>query len=129
MEVELCVAEIAEDPDAPNALYHVSFDGTVVTPQGWLAMGGQADAITDALKSAYKEGWDLDAALRGAVTSLRKAGSGVTARPNNGSNPDAERTRLEVAVLARGTGRRAFKRLSEDDVSARLGSAAGSAST
>jgi proteasome alpha subunit len=128
MEVELCVAEIAEDPEAPNALYHVSFDGTVVTPQGWLAMGGQADAISDALKSAYTEGWDLDAALRGAVTSLRKAGSGVTTKAN-GAGPDGERTRLEVAMLARGVGRRSFKRLSEDDVSARLAATAGSAST
>jgi proteasome alpha subunit len=127
-EVELCVAEIAEDPEAPNALYHVSFDGTVLDRKGWLAMGGQADAIGENLKSAYTEGWGLDAALRGAVNALRKAGSDAAVKPN-GSGPDGDRSRLEVAMLARGIGRRAFKRLSEDDVTARLAATAGSASS
>ena len=121
------MAEIAEDAGAPNALYHVTFDGTVVDRKGWLAMGAQADAINDSLKSAYTAGWDLDAALRAAVTSLRRA-AGVPAKPN-GAQPDGDRSRLEVAVLARGVGRRAFRRLSEDDVAARLGEPAEPAST
>jgi proteasome alpha subunit len=126
-EVELCVAEIGEDPDSPNALYHVTFDGTVVDRKGWLAMGGQADAINDALKGAYTEGWGLDAALRAAVNALRTGAGAGSARPNG--QPDGDRSRLEVAVLARGVGRRAFRRLSEEDVTARLAQQAESAST
>jgi proteasome alpha subunit len=117
-EVELCVAEIGEDDDTPNALYHLSFDGTVVNPKGWLAMGGQAEALYEALKGAYVEGWDLDSALRAAVNALRRAGG--TPAKANGADGDGGGSRLEVAVLARGIGRRAFRRLSEEDVVARL---------
>jgi proteasome alpha subunit len=106
-EVELCVAELGVDGE-PNALYHIIFDGTVVDRRDWLAIGGQAEAIGDAMKQAYTEGWDLDAALRAAVGALRKV-----------APPDGERSRLEVAVLEHGPGRRSFRRLSDDDVAAR----------
>jgi proteasome alpha subunit len=104
-EVELCVAELGMDGE-PNALYHVSFDGTVVDRKGWLAMGGQVDPLDDAMKSAYKDGWNRDAALRAAVDTLRTA-----------TTPNGEQARLEVAVLERGPQRRAFRRLTDDDLS------------
>jgi proteasome alpha subunit len=106
-EVELCVAELGTDGE-PNALYHVTFDGTVNDRHDWLAMGGQAEAISDAMKEAWSEGWGLDAALRAAVSSLRKV-----------APSDGERSRLEVAVLEHGPGRRAFRRLADDDVATR----------
>jgi proteasome alpha subunit len=108
-EVELCVAELGVDAQ-PNALYHVSFDGTVFDRKGWLGMGGQVDALNDAMRSSYEEGWNLDTALRAAVDALR------TVAPSNG-----ERSRLEVAVLERGPNRRAFRRLTDEDVAARTG--------
>jgi proteasome alpha subunit len=111
-EVELCVAELSVD-DEPNALYQISFDGTAIERKGWLAMGGQAETLSDAMRAAYTEGADLDTALRTAVNALQTASAG-----------NGERARLEVAVLERGRpGRRAFRRLSEDDVNARTGAA------
>jgi proteasome alpha subunit len=111
-EVELCVAELGLE-GLPNALYHISFDGTVVDRKGWLAMGGQADALNDAVKEAYQEGMDFDAALRAAVTSLQRI-----------APPESERSRLEVAVLERGPSRRTFRRLADDDVHERTGTGA-----
>jgi proteasome alpha subunit len=113
-EVELCVAELAAEPGEPNALYHITFDGTALDKKGWLAMGGQADTLSDNMREAYKEDLDLDGALRAAVNALQKAA------PGNG-----ERSRLEVAVLEHGRpGRRAFRRLADDDVLARTGTGA-----
>jgi proteasome alpha subunit len=108
-EVELCVAELGEG-DRPNAIYHVSFDGTMVDCKGFLAIGGQADALSAAVKTGFKEGWDLDTALRSAVNALRT----VTPQSNG------EQTRLEVAVLERGQGRRTFRRLTQEEVRERL---------
>jgi proteasome alpha subunit len=107
-EVELCVAELSID-DEPNALYQISFDGTAMERKGWLAMGGQAEALSDAMRAAYADGMDLDTALRTAVNALQTVATG-----------NGETSRLEVAVLERGRpGRRAFRRLTEDDVTAR----------
>ena len=106
-EVELCVAEVGTD-GGPDALYHIQYDGTVLDPKGYLAMGGQADALSAELQQGYREGMDLDQALRLAVQSLRKA-----------APPGESRSRLEVAVLERDRDRRAFRRLGDDDVAAR----------
>jgi proteasome alpha subunit len=112
-EVELCVAELSID-DEPNALYQISFDGTAMERKGWLAMGGQAEALSDAMRAAYADGMDLDTALRTAVNALQTVATG-----------NGETSRLEVAVLERGRpGRRAFRRLTEDDVTARTGTPA-----
>jgi proteasome alpha subunit len=112
-EVELCVAELSID-DEPNALYQISFDGTAMERKGWLAMGGQAEALSDAMRAAYADGMDLDTALRTAVNALQTVATG-----------NGETSRLEVAVLERGRpGRRAFRRLTEDDVTARTGAPA-----
>jgi proteasome alpha subunit len=107
-EVELCVAEVGTD-GAPNALYHIVFDGNVVDRKGWLAMGGQADELNAELQRNYDEGIDLDGALRLAVGTLRQASSGG----------ESGRSRLEVALLERDRPRRSFRRLSEEDVEAR----------
>src|SRR6266542_1419168 len=55
---------------APNALYHISFDGTVIERNGWLAMGGQADTLSENMHDAFKDDFDLDGALRAAVAAL-----------------------------------------------------------
>ena len=106
-EVELCVAELGLN-GAPNALYHIVYDGTVTDRKGFLAMGGQAEELSSALQRDYAEGMDLDAAMALAIRTLRSSG------------PTSERgPRLEVAVLEDGRGRRAFRRLSQEEVAAR----------
>jgi proteasome alpha subunit len=106
-EIELCVAEVGTD-GSPNALYHVIYDGTVTDRKGHMAIGGQSDQLDAALQGGYNEGMELDAALSLAVQVLRSAEQG-------GDNT----SRLEVAVLERRAARRAFRRLSQDDVAVR----------
>jgi proteasome alpha subunit len=106
-EVELCVAEVGAD-GAPNALYHIVFDGTVLEREGFLAMGGQSDEMNAELQRGYGDGMELDAALRLAVRALQQAGA-----------PDENGRRLEVAVLERDRARRSFRRLTQEDVASR----------
>src|SRR5918996_1262528 len=107
MEVEIVVAEVGTDPDG-DRLFHILYDGTVVDETGFTVLGGEADAIAARLKDTYQPGLALDAALRAAVAAL--AGPGRTLAP----------AELEVAVMARGNGRRAFQRLGDDATAAAL---------
>ncbi|HEX6674404.1 MAG TPA: proteasome subunit alpha [Actinomycetes bacterium] len=105
-EIELCVAEVGTD-NSPSALYHVIYDGTVTDRRGYMAIGGQSEQLDGALERGYSYGMELDPALNLAVRALRDA------------DPGGNNSRLEVAVLERGAARRAFRRLSEEDVAAR----------
>jgi len=104
-EVELCVAEVGTD-GAPNALYHILYDGTVDDRKGFLAMGGEADDLNGALQRQFREGMSLDEAIRLAVRVLPRAGP-------PGADPTS---RLEVAALERRRPRRSFRRLSDEQV-------------
>jgi proteasome alpha subunit len=106
-EVELCVAEVGAD-GAPNALYHIVFDGTVLEREGYLAMGGQSEELNAELQRGYEQGMGLDAALRLAVRALRQA-----------APEDEAGSRREVAVLERNRARRSFRRLTQEDVASR----------
>lgn len=101
-EVEIVVAEVgtAEDLDQ---IYRLTFDGSVADEHGYVAMGGQAEAITSALAEGWQEDMDLRAALHLAVSVLGRLGA------------ETERTlgpgQLEVAVLDRDRPRRTFQRI------------------
>ena len=110
MEVDILVAEVGRDP-AGDRLFHILYDGTVVDEAGHTVLGGDNESVSTRLKSSYRPGLSLDAALRAAVAAL--TGPDRTAPPDE----------LEVAVLARGNGRRAFRRLTPDEVGAALGGA------
>src|ERR671919_2452378 len=43
-ECEVLVASVGDSSDT-NELFHVLFDGAVTDREGWVAMGGQADAL------------------------------------------------------------------------------------
>jgi proteasome alpha subunit len=107
LEVEIVVAEVGPDAER-DRLFHILYDGTVVDEHGFTVLGGEADAIAMRLKETYEPGLALDAALRAAVTAL--AGPGRTLTP----------AELEVAVLVRGNGRRAFQRLPDETTGAAL---------
>ncbi|HEX6419539.1 MAG TPA: proteasome subunit alpha [Acidimicrobiales bacterium] len=108
MEVEILVAELGAGAD-DDRLFHILYDGTVVDEQGYAVLGGEADTILERVKQTYEPGRSLDAALRTAVAALAGADRQLTAGE------------LEVAVLNRGNGRRAFRRLGDDDVARALG--------
>ncbi len=104
-EVEILVGEIADD-GGHNEIYHVLFDGTVTDRQGSVAIGGNADALTNALKDAYAEGWDLATAVRESVKALATA----EAR-------EIPPSAIEAGVLDRTRSqRRKFRRLRDEEV-------------
>jgi proteasome alpha subunit len=103
MEVEILVAEVGATPEG-DQLFHILYDGSVVDEERFSAIGGEADAIGERLEAAWREGIGLGEGLRAAVAAL--AGPERTLDPGD----------LEVAVLARSNGRRAFRRLDDDEV-------------
>ena len=86
-----------------DEIYRISYDGSVADVPGYVAMGGQADAIATALGERWREGLSLSEALGLAVELLGRDAAG-------NSTPLAP-AQLEVAVLDRQRPRRAFRRL------------------
>ncbi|MFL6204948.1 MAG: proteasome subunit alpha [Acidimicrobiales bacterium] len=109
MEVEILVAEVGEDA-AQDQVFHILYDGSVVDEDRYSVIGGDAEAIGTRLGEAYQPGLDLAGALKAAVSSL--AGPDRTLEP----------AELEVAVLSRSNGRRAFRRIEDEELATLLAS-------
>jgi proteasome alpha subunit len=109
-EVEILVAQVGSG-DAPNEMFHILYDGTVMDEQRFTVLGGQAEQIGEALESRYEAGLSL-----GAATQI---GAAVLA-PADGDPLMSDQ--LEVGVLERSRPRRAFRRIRGDELSALLGS-------
>jgi proteasome alpha subunit len=108
-EVEILVGEVAEDAGR-NEIYHILFDGTVSDEHEYVAIGGHADELTEAVKSAFQPGWDLGTAVRESVKALRTA-----------ENREVEAESIEAGVVDRTRRtRRKFRRLEDDEVSSIL---------
>ncbi len=108
MEVEILVAEVGVTPDS-DQMFHILYDGTVFDQRDYTVLGGDADAITTRMAESFAEGLDVAAAVRAGAAAL------------SGPERTLPATELEVAVLARGTGRRCFRRLSDETVAGFLG--------
>jgi proteasome alpha subunit len=102
-EVEICVAEVG-DAAEQDQIYRLTYDGTIVDEPQFLAMGGQADALTAAMRDGFVAGAALREALAVAVRALGTAGGNGTAR-------ELPAAQLEVAVLDRNRGHRKFRRI------------------
>ena len=109
-EVELLVAQLGESQET-DELYHILYDGTVVDRQGFVAMGGQAEALVTLLNQQYQSGMSFQDALRLGTQALAGTDPARTLAPQN----------LEVAVLDRSRPRRAFRRLADADLAPVLG--------
>jgi proteasome alpha subunit len=108
-EVEILVGEVAVD-GGRNEIYHILFDGTVADEQEYVAIGGHADELTEAVKSAFQPGWDLGTAVRESVKALRTA-----------ENREVEAASIEAGVVDRTRRtRRKFRRLEDDEVASIL---------
>ena len=107
LEVEMIVAEIGEET-ASDQLFHLIYDGTVMDTRGFVVIGGEADAI----RGRMEEGWGQEMVLSAAVSVSVSALAG----PDRTLVPDD----LEVAVLSRENGRRAFGRLEGGDLAGLL---------
>ena len=107
LEVEILVAEVGSTPSG-DQLYHILYDGSVVDEDRYSVLGGEAEAIAGRLEGAFEPDWDLSAAI------------GATARALAGPDRTPVAADLEVAILARSNGRRAFQRLEDDEVGSAL---------
>jgi proteasome alpha subunit len=107
LEVEILVAEVGPRP-GEDQIFHILYDGTVVDEDRFSALGGESDAISSRMDRSFRAGWPLAEALAASVQAL----AGPDRRIDAGE--------LEVAVLERGNGRRAFRRISEQEVGSLL---------
>ncbi|MFI0431642.1 MAG: proteasome subunit alpha [Candidatus Nanopelagicales bacterium] len=103
-EVELVVAEAGQEQRL-DQLYRIGFDGSVADERGFVAMGGEAEPITAALRERWTEGL----ALGPAAQLARDALSGEREEPLRAEL-------LEVAALERDRPRRSFRRISAGDL-------------
>jgi proteasome alpha subunit len=103
MEVELLVAETGLDKKG-DRLFHVMYDGTVLDEHNFSVLGGDTQAVTERLTTAYVENSSLKVALQSAITAL------------SGADKKLAHTDLEVAVLERNGKRRCFRRINDIDL-------------
>ena len=96
-EVEILLAEISEDGNE-HRLFRVTYDGTLFDERRYVAIGGKADQLVEALESVWSEGMTVKQAYQAGIDAFREA----EGRESEG---------WEVAVLDGGNGRRAFRRL------------------
>ncbi len=109
MEVEILVAEVGDVPGT-GQMFHVNYDGTIVDENTYSVLGGDADTIAQRLESTWRAGLGLAEAMLVAVAAL--------------SGPDRTLAAedLEVGILSRSNGRRAFRRPDDAEVAALLAS-------
>jgi proteasome alpha subunit len=108
MEVEILVAEVGQTTDG-DRLFHILYDGTVVDESDFTVLGGDADAIAERLGEAFGDGLGLPDALKAACSAI------------GGPDRSLVADDLEVAVLARSNGRRAFRRIEGTELAGLLG--------
>ena len=108
-ECEILVAAVADDPQR-NELFHILFDGSVSDRKGWVAMGGQSDALGTYLENNYTGDLpELAAGVKLGHDALKEVEGREIAADN-----------LEVAVLDRTRGRRKFRRLTDSEMTGYL---------
>lgn len=118
-EVELAVAEVGSIPSRDH-IYRLTFDGSIADESGFVVMGGQADAVMQALSGRWNAELDFAGVIRAAVESLRYDG-GAAEAPRAHLGPGS----LEVAVLDRDPltergSARAFRRIPAGELDAIL---------
>jgi len=108
LEVEILVAELGTTAGS-HQLYHIAYEGTITDEDRYAVLGGETEAIAQRLEERWVEEWPLADALQGAVAALA------------GPDRSLDGSELEVAVLAMGNGRRAFRRLLQTELTSLLG--------
>jgi proteasome alpha subunit len=103
-EVEICIAEVGTAP-ATDELYRITYDGQAQEEPGFLAMGGQHEAVASVLRQRHRMDMSLTDALHLAVEALSSVGG------EGGKPRTLEPHHLEVAVLDRGRPGRKFRRI------------------
>jgi proteasome alpha subunit len=107
LEVEILIAEVGLQ-SGEDQLFRITFDGVVVDEEHFSVLGGESEPIVERLGQTWAEQLSLGDAMRTARAAL--AGPDRTLDANE----------LEVAVLSRSNGRRAFRRIEGDALAALL---------
>lgn len=115
-EVEICVAEVGSTPES-DELYRITYDGSVNDEPGRMAMGGQAEAVTGALREDHRPDLSLNEAVRLAVRALGSVGG------EGGAPRTIAASQLEVAILDRRRVGRTFRRITGAPLTALLNGA------
>ena len=115
MEVEILVAEVGfgdagggDGPDSGDRLFHVLYDGTVIDEEDFTVLGGDSATIIERLKASFAATMSRADAIRNAVKAIA------------GPDRTLGLRELEVAELARHNGRRVFRRIEGDELTAML---------
>ncbi|MDA8047615.1 MAG: proteasome subunit alpha [Actinomycetota bacterium] len=106
LEVEILVAEVGSHPGT-DQMFHILYDGSVVDEDHFTVLGGEAEAISGRLQEGFQPDWSLGEVIRRAVRALT-------------GDRELVVHDLEVAVLSRTNGRRAFRRLEDAEVAEAL---------
>ncbi len=107
LEVEIAIAEIGEEPGS-DQIFHLLYDGTVMDTETFVVIGGETETVKTRLEESWKSNQPLTVVLNQAVKAL--AGPDRTLKADD----------LEVAVLGRGNGRRAFRRIENETLDEHL---------
>jgi proteasome alpha subunit len=113
-EVEICIAQLGDVPDQ-DELYRITYDGSVADEPGFVAMGGQVDAISGVLRERHRHDATLGDSLTLAIEALGSVGGEA------GQRREIPADRLEVAVLDRARPGRAFRRITGAALTSLLG--------
>lgn len=111
LEVEIAVAEVGMT-QSDDQIYRLSYDGSVTDENGYVVMGGAADALAEHLRENWRTGLGLEEASKLAI--------GTLARSEKEEPRKIPVSQIEAAVLDRAKARRAFRRLSAADLDALL---------
>jgi proteasome alpha subunit len=106
-EVEILVAEVGSEPGL-DQLFQILYDGTVVDENRFVVLGGDSDTIAGRMSAAPGAEASLAEAVDAAVAALA------------GPERSLAGGDLEVAVLDRRAGRRAFRRIPPAEVDSLL---------
>lgn len=103
-EVEVLIVEISEEGDE-HRLFRVTYDGTLYDERKFVAIGGKAEQLVEALQELWEDDLTLGRALEIGTEAFRRA-------------EGREMEGWEAAVLDYSNGRRAFRRLTPDEIPA-----------
>jgi proteasome alpha subunit len=103
-EVEVLIVEISEEGDE-HRLFRVTYDGTLYDERRFVAIGGKAEQLVEAMQELWDDDLSLQQALEVGAEAFRRA-------------EGREIEGWEAAVLDFSNGRRAFRRLTAAELPA-----------
>jgi proteasome alpha subunit len=109
LEVEILVVEVGSPARPKNGIFHILYDGSITDRQDYAAIGGQTKEVEGYLAEHYRKDLSMAEALQLSKDTIAHV-------EKRSISPE----HLEVAMLEAGVEERAFRRLSDSEVSGLL---------